>query len=334
MSEELTYESYDGKSIIVFGNRNKFQKQINLIGGRWNSKKSGWILPASNKNKLESFISSLVKNESTVSPIRKYSREDEDEDEENQENQEDENELEEPVPEVPVADLIPIEEIKETNIPIVDDMEDNEEDDDVEIDDEIVNKLLHKYKKDDEKSDTRSNISINSKRDSVRSEQKDDRRDTRRDDTRRREEIRRREEEELRNQRRIENARRIQAREEEEKRRNSKHKYGKQDPMLYNKSFSSRGEEDRNPYAYYQSFNKKPVDFRRENDISDSESDSDVEDSTSYESSSSSEDDFPSPRTPRRRSDYNMKHNYGELVSTVQSLQKRLDEIENGKRRR
>ena len=103
--------------------------------------------------------------------------------------------------------------------------------------------------------------------------------------------------------------------------------------MLYNKTFSSRSVDDKNPYSYYQSFNKKPVDFRKENCISDSESDSDVDSSSSCMSSSSS-DNFPSPRTPRKRDAYNNRDNYGELLTKVQVLQKRIDEIENNKRYR
>ena len=74
MSIELSYQTYDDKSLIVFGDRRKFQKQINLLGGRWNSRKEGWLLPTANRNKLDSFISSLTPDENTRE--KTYHRED------------------------------------------------------------------------------------------------------------------------------------------------------------------------------------------------------------------------------------------------------------------
>ena len=50
MTEELTYQNYDSKSLIIYGDRRKFQKKINSIGGRWSSKNNGWIISASNLN--------------------------------------------------------------------------------------------------------------------------------------------------------------------------------------------------------------------------------------------------------------------------------------------
>ena len=73
MTDELTYQNYDDKSLIVFGNKTKYQKNINLIGGRWNSKKNGWIIQTSNKNKLDNLISTLESN-----TVKKYHREDSD----------------------------------------------------------------------------------------------------------------------------------------------------------------------------------------------------------------------------------------------------------------
>ena len=71
---EITYQEYDDKNLIVFGDRPKFQKHINLIGGRWNSKKDGWVLPLNNKNKLENFIHSIKEN-GTLPKLKKYNRE-------------------------------------------------------------------------------------------------------------------------------------------------------------------------------------------------------------------------------------------------------------------
>jgi hypothetical protein len=113
---------------------------------------------------------------------------------------------------------------------------------------------------------------------------------------------------------------------------NSKRKYTTHDPMLYNKSFKT---EDDNPYSYYKSFNKKPVDFRRENNISESSSDDDVDDS-STEYSDSSSDGFPSPRSPRKRDSYRKENHksYNELYNKVQELQRRMAEMETSAKRK
>jgi hypothetical protein len=139
---------------------------------------------------------------------------------------------------------------------------------------------------------------------------------------------RRNEENRLRERRKREE---IKRREEEN---HAKRKYGKQDPMVFNKSFKSESEsEDENPYEHYKSFNKKPIDFRKMHNISDSEDDS-VEESSDYSESSS--DGFPSPSTPRRRDDYRKTDNktYNELYNKVQDLQRRMTEMEINNRRR
>jgi hypothetical protein len=65
MSEELSYEKYDDKSLIVFGERNRFQKNINLMGGRWNSKLtcgSGWIFSLTKRKDVENWIREKSEN--------------------------------------------------------------------------------------------------------------------------------------------------------------------------------------------------------------------------------------------------------------------------------
>lgn len=254
MDESLTYQSYDDKSLIVYGDRNKFQKQINLLGGRWNSKKNGWIVPLINKNKLDILITGE----------KKYHREDSD-------DSEDEDEINKDM----------------TNSKIEIQSEENIDSDKEPISDED----LHR-------------------RERISSEE------------RRMIEYRRREEENrLRERRKREE---IKRREEEN---NAKRKYAKKDPMVYNRSFAD--EED--PYEYYRSFNKKPVDFRKMNNISEdeSETESDVE-SSSTEYSDSSSDGFPSPSTPRRRDSYRKENSksYNELVNKVQDLQRRVSMME------
>jgi hypothetical protein len=276
MSVELSYQTYDDKSLIVFGDRRKFQKQINLLGGRWNSRKEGWLLPVVNRNKLDGFISSLTPDE--TSHDKTYHRED-------SESESNESEKEDIAP-------LPLEKLPE------------------------IESIFEKPE-DDAKSrqSNQSSEKINSRRE---------------DDERRLLEYRRRDEENrLRERRKREELKR---RDEEN---HAKRKYGKQDPMVFNKSFKEDSDGEDNPYEYYKSFNKKPIDFRKMHNISDSEDESEsVEESSEYSESSS--DGFPSPSTPRRRDDYRKTDHktYNELYNKVQDLQRRMTEMEIDNRRR
>ena len=278
MSVELSYQSYDDKSLIVFGDRRKYQKQINLLGGRWNSRKEGWLLPIGNQNKLDGFISSLTPDETVHE--KKYHREESDS-ESNDSEKDDE--------------VIPLEKLSE-------------------LEPKLEPKL--ELKPEDDNKSRQSNQSSERLKD---------------DNERRILDYRRREEENrLRERRKREELKR---REEEEN--HAKRKYGKQDPMIFNKSFKEDSDEEDNPYEYYKSFNKKPIDFRRMHDISDSEDGSDsVEESSDYSESSS--DGFPSPNTPRRRDDYRKTDHktYNELYNKVQDLQRRVSEMEISSKRR
>lgn len=271
MSEELSYQTYDDKSLIVFGDRRKFQKQINLLGGRWNSRKEGWLLPVVNRNKLDSFISSLTSVETTHE--KAYHRED----------SEFESEADD--------DILPLEKLPE--------LETNLE------------------KPEDDAKSRQSNQS---------SEKLSSRRE---EEERRILEYRRRDEENrLRERRKKEDLKR---REDEN---HAKKKYGRKDPMVFNKSFKDDSGEEDNPYEYYKSFNKKPIDFRKTHNISDSEDSDSVEESSEYSESSS--DGFPSPNTPRKRDDYKKTDHktYNELYNKVQDLQRRMTEMEIDTRRR
>ena len=303
MSAELSYESYDDKSLIVFGDRLKFQKQINLLGGRWNSRKEGWLIPSVNKNKLENFIASLNQGEIKQ---KVYRREDSESDSPSESE-----------------DIVPIEKIVS----------------EIKAEDDV--KSIHST--DRRTDDVKSIHSIDRRTDDVKSIQSIDRR-REKDEHRRREEekrmieYRRRDEENRLRERRKRDE--MKRREDELKRRedenNAKRKYGKQDPMLFNKSFKNDSDEEDNPYEYYKSFNKKPVDFRKMHNISDSESDSEtVEESTEYSDTSSS-DGYPSPNTPRKRDDYGKidGKKYSELCNNIKNLQIRMSEMEIANKRR
>ena len=237
MNAELTYKNYDDKSIIVFGDKTKYQKQINLMGGRWNSKHNAWIVPNVNKNKIDNLIEGH--------PQKIYHREEiRSEDESSDTEDEKKSDIIQPLHEVSVD-----------------------------------SNLLKRHHHEEEK--------------------------------------RKEEENRIR------------------KRDDGKKKYTKHDPKLYERSFKDEDDFEENPYEYYRTFTKKPVDFRKINNISDSESDDseDLESSSSSEYSESSSDGFPSPRTPRKRDSYKYdrereKYSYSELYNKVQDLQRRMSEME------
>jgi len=248
MNAELTYKNYDDKSIIVFGDKTKYQKQINLMGGRWNSKHDGWVVPNINKNKVDNLIEGH--------PQKIYHREEIRSDDESSDTEDEKK-----------SDTISGSEV--INKPLSK----------VSVESELLKR--HRYEEEKRKEDEENRLR----------------------------EIRKRED--------------------------GKRKYTKHDPKLYERSFKDEDDYEENPYEYYRSFNKKPVDFRKINNISESESDDTSEDleSSSSDDSESSSDGFPSPRTPRKRDSYKYdrekeKYSYSELYGKVQDLQRRMSEME------
>ena len=78
---------------------------------------------------------------------------------------------------------------------------------------------------------------------------------------------------------------------------------------------------------YYKSFNTQTKNFKKMNNY---ESDNNLSVSSSSCSSSSS-DSFPSPRTPKKRRNYNKgsnNENYEEMIGEVKSLSRRIIELE------
>jgi len=95
-----------------------------------------------------------------------------------------------------------------------------------------------------------------------------------------------------------------------EKDKKLKKKYMSEDPMLY-----------------YKSFNTQPKNFKK---INNYESDDNLSVSSSSCSSSSS-DSFPSPRTPKKRRNYNKglnNENYEEMIGKMKSINRKIIKIE------
>ena len=87
MSEDqgLRYEIYTGKSLVVYGNREKYESVMKGFGPRWLTKlkndKSGWIIPRENEEKLKELIASLGQSVPEPEPVpqeekpkKKYAR--------------------------------------------------------------------------------------------------------------------------------------------------------------------------------------------------------------------------------------------------------------------
>ena len=94
-----------------------------------------------------------------------------------------------------------------------------------------------------------------------------------------------------------------------QKRKNEEKRKFEEDKSIFNKK--SKGEKDKNlkkkytsddPMLYYKSFNTQPKTFKN---INNYKSDDSLSVSSSSCSSSNSSDNFPSPKTPKKRRNYN-----------------------------
>jgi hypothetical protein len=86
------------------------------------------------------------------------------------------------------------------------------------------------------------------------------------------------------------------------------------------------------PMLYYKSFNTQPKNFKKMNNFdSEKEDDESISVSSSSYTSSDTDDSFPSPRTPKKRRNYNkgvVSENYDDIVGEVKSLSRRIIELE------
>ena len=115
------------------------------------------------------------------------------------------------------------------------------------------------------------------------------------------------------------------------KRKEDVQKFEKEKQRFYKEENLKKKYKSNDPMLYYKSFNSKPETFKKINNYkSDSESEKDLE-SSSCETSSS-EDDFPTPKTPKKRKKYNKGINetedYDDLCKEVKHLQRKIYEME------
>jgi hypothetical protein len=110
-----------------------------------------------------------------------------------------------------------------------------------------------------------------------------------------------------------------------------KEKFEKEKEAFEKRKINEKDDSD-NPLQYYKSFNKKPIDFKSINNYISDEEDK----FSSSAKSESSEDSFPSPKTPKKRKKYykeETRNNYDDLFSEMKNLQRQIYEmqIENKK---
>lgn len=120
-----------------------------------------------------------------------------------------------------------------------------------------------------------------------------------------------------------------------QKRKNEEKRKFEEDKSNFDKK--SKGEKDKtlkkkyvsdDPMLYYKSFNTQPKTFKN---INNYKSDDSLSVSSSSCSSSGSSDNFPSPKTPKKRRNYNKglnNENYDDMLSEVKTLSRRIIELE------
>ena len=116
------------------------------------------------------------------------------------------------------------------------------------------------------------------------------------------------------------------------KKKEEAEKFEKEKERFYKEENLKKKYKSNDPMLYYKSFNSKPETFKKINNYkSDSESEKDDLESSSY-CSSSSEDNFPTPKTPKKRKKYNKgindKEDYDDLCKEVKHLQRKIYEME------
>ena len=114
--------------------------------------------------------------------------------------------------------------------------------------------------------------------------------------------------------------------EEKNKFEEEKLKFSKKSIEKTNKLKTKYTSDD--PLLYYKSFNSQPKNFKKVNNYQSSEGSLSVDSSSC---SSSSDDSFPSPKTPKKRRNYNKginNDNYDDILGEMKSLSRRVIELE------
>ena len=118
-----------------------------------------------------------------------------------------------------------------------------------------------------------------------------------------------------------------------QKRKSEEKKKFEEDKLKFNKNNPEEKDlkkkyTSKDPVMYYKTFNTQPKTFKN---INNYKSDDSLSVSSSSCSSSNSSDSFPSPKTPKKRRNYNKSlnnENYDDMLSDVKTLSRRIIELE------
>ena len=357
MSDKLTFEIYNKNRLAVRGDRVLYNDLIKGIGGRWNSRMhggEGWIISIDQKDILEDLINSLsdtqdnnelfnLDNDKPKKDIREYDDETREDEEIHKTREIQIREMKESEEQEKIREREKAEEQEKAR-----QKEKAEEREKIREREKAEEREKSRQK---EKAEEREKIREREKadeREKIREREKAEEREKIRksEKAEEREKIREREKaeerEKIREREKAEEREKIREKESEERKRirekerrefeekeyildkENRRKAAKNKPSKETKDIveHAMSVESKDPLAYFRSFSKKPVDFRKLYGPSDS-------DKSAYSSSTSqseSSDDFPSPNTPINKR--GSENNHKDLFDKVNELQRKLHEME------
>lgn len=359
----LTYDKYNDEKLAVRGDRAKYQRLLKPLGARWNSRMrggEGWLVPIKKKRALQKIISDLKKEEALLeieatskskNPESGYHREDSGQSGSESDDSTDEmvratmeallaydpvnvqsrspEHVSSPSPEyAPITQEAPQEEtpLLELELELESDSLPDLASEKIEVDDDSEEEILRQEEECRRAEEARE--------EEARREEEAKEEEARREAERKA--LKRAQEEHSQEQKKRSQIEARKAYEAEEaqkvkeirraKKRELKERIAQleRDKAARRKKREEERKTQRNPMEYYHSFSKKPSSFREMYSRSPGE----VYSSSEEDHSESSEDDFPSPSTPRRRDS-----NHAELFRKLQEMRERLHDMEKQNRR-
>ena len=349
MPDKLTCEVYNKTRLAVRGDRTLYNDIVKKIGGRWNSRMhggEGWIIHIEQKKVVEDLINSLndpsdskttckEKEEDNDFNTHEDSDEEDNEEEDNdfntQQDSDEEEDNDEEFFEREKEEARKREKTREKEEAREREKKAREKEEAREREKKAREKeeAHEREKKAREKEEAHEREKKEKKareKEEARKREKEETRKREKEETRKREKEAREKEEAHEREKEETRKREKEAREKEEAREREKEKRkDKIDKETRDIAEHAMLMESEDPLAYFRSFSKKPVDFRKLYGTSNS-------DSGSYSSSttrSESSDDFPSPDTPIKNKSYKRsENNHNDLFEKVNELQRKLHELE------
>jgi hypothetical protein len=261
---EINYTVYNNKHLLVIGDKERHQKFIKTLAGRWNSRaknsEPGWLVPKEKEEALKEYILSLSSSKSVIIDTKKIN--------------------------------IKSRKSQSKYHRAISESEDSDTNSESEFSDIDVNSANKEDKIDKIQPKVIKNEKVKSSMKDLKEKEK---------------ELSSYLDNEIIKKKKLE----------------AKNKF----EMEKNEYEKRKGESKDNPITYYKSFNKKPIDFKKINNLSESEDNI----LSSSDDSSESEDSFPSPETPKKRKKYqynDRNENFKDLFDEMKSLQRQIYELQ------